>query len=260
MDAGCGSSAQAHWVQVDTAWPIWRRPGIEAAVQPRVCLSPRSPIEVLAASTPAVTAGEETLSEPRRRVYVVPVTPDEGDLMAVGVTVGGEPTLEARNRMRQQDRPLEERFMDDSTDHDAADGQPEDGSGIGWFWEQFGKALSDVEREDVETIAVPTKVVTIATLAGTHTGEWMGHAPAGRRFTGIWNVQVIAFRDGRACENRRILFRRPGVCSAMTPSRSTPGTAWSNTSHLGQFSGSADPCMTTRLPTGPPQMLVRYWN
>ena len=120
--------------------------------------------------------------------------------MAVEVTAGGGPTLEARDRMRQQDLPLEERFTPDFTDHDAADGQPDDGSGIAWFWEQFGKAFTDIEREDVETIATPTKVITISTLAGTHTGEWMGHTPTGRRFTGIRNVQVIGFRDGRASE------------------------------------------------------------
>ncbi|MFJ3378853.1 ester cyclase [Curtobacterium sp. NPDC090217] len=120
--------------------------------------------------------------------------------MAVEVTVDGEPTLTARDRMRQQDRPLEERFTVDFIDHDAADGQPSDGSGIAWFWEQFGEAFSDVQREDVETIATPTKVITISTLAGTHTGDWMGHAPTGRRFTGIRNVQVISFRDGRASE------------------------------------------------------------
>lgn len=120
--------------------------------------------------------------------------------MAVEVTVDGESTLAARDRMRQQNRPLEERFTPDFTDHDAADGQPQDGSGIAWFWEQFGKAFTDIEREDVETIATPTKVITISTLAGTHTGEWMGHAPTGRRFTGIRNVQVIGFRDGRAAE------------------------------------------------------------
>jgi predicted ester cyclase len=128
------------------------------------------------------------------------MTAGEEDVMAVEVTVGGESTLEARDRMRLQPLPLLERFTGDFTDHDAAAGQPGDGSGIAWFWEQFGKAFSDVEREDVETIATPTKVITISTLAGTHTGEWMGHPPTGRRFTGIRNVQVIGFRNGRASE------------------------------------------------------------
>ncbi|WP_423919391.1 ester cyclase [Frigoribacterium sp. 2-23] len=116
------------------------------------------------------------------------------------VTVGAQSTVEARDRMRDQARPLEERFTEDFVDHDAAPGQPAGGSGIAWFWEQFGTSFSDVERSDVETIATPSKVITISTLAGTHTGEWMGHAATGRRFTGIRNVQVIGFRDGRASE------------------------------------------------------------
>jgi hypothetical protein len=47
---------------------------------------------------------------------------DKEASVAVEVTVGGGPTLEARDRMRQQDLPLEERFTDDFTDYDAADG------------------------------------------------------------------------------------------------------------------------------------------
>lgn len=120
--------------------------------------------------------------------------------MTTEITVDGEQTLRARDRMRDTDRPLDERFDPAFQDHDAAPGQPDGGQGIAWFWEQFGKAFSDLERTDVETIATPSKVITITELAGTHTGEWQGHAPTGRRFTGIRNVQVIGFRDGRAAE------------------------------------------------------------
>lgn len=120
--------------------------------------------------------------------------------MATEITVDGEPTLAARDRMRDHDRPLDERFTADFTDHDPAPGQPSDGSGLAWFWERFGESFSDVDRQDLETIVTPTKVITISELAGTHSGEWMGHAPTGRRFTGIRNVQVIGFRDGRAAE------------------------------------------------------------
>lgn len=120
--------------------------------------------------------------------------------MATEITVDGEATLRARDRMRDQDRPLDERFDPGFTDHDPAPGQPEGGAGIAWFWEQFGTSFSDMERTDLETIVTPTKVVTISELAGTHTGEWLGHAPTGKRFTGIRNVQVIGFTDGRASE------------------------------------------------------------
>jgi predicted ester cyclase len=119
--------------------------------------------------------------------------------MATEITEGGQATLDARDRMRDQDAPLEDRFDPEFTDHDPAPGQPEDGSGIAWFWERFGESFSDLERDVIETIATPTKIVTVMDLSGTHTGEFMGHAPTGKRFT-VRNVQVIGYRDGRAVD------------------------------------------------------------
>ncbi|AMM21179.1 hypothetical protein AX769_14855 [Frondihabitans sp. PAMC 28766] len=119
--------------------------------------------------------------------------------MATEITEGGQATLEARDRMRDTDLPLNERFTDDFTDHDPAEGQPADGSGIAWFWEQFGKSFSDLDRDVIETIATPTKIITVMNLSGTHTGDFMGHAPTGKRFT-VRNVQVIGYRDGKASD------------------------------------------------------------
>lgn len=119
--------------------------------------------------------------------------------MATEITEGGQATMDAVERMRDQERPLDERFTDDFTDHDPADGQPEGGGGIAWFWETFGESFSDVDRTVLETIVTPTKFVTISDLSGTHTGEFMGHAPTGKRFT-VRNVQVIGYRDGKACD------------------------------------------------------------
>jgi predicted ester cyclase len=36
-------------------------------------------------------------------------------------------------------------------------------------------------------------------LSGTHTDEFLGHAPTGKRFT-VRNVQVLGFRDGKASD------------------------------------------------------------
>ena len=71
--------------------------------------------------------------------------------------------------------------------------------GSAWFWEQFGRSFTDIERDVVETIATPTRLVTIMDLSGTHTGEFLGHAATGRRFT-VRNVQVLGFRDGKASD------------------------------------------------------------
>jgi predicted ester cyclase len=119
--------------------------------------------------------------------------------MATEITEGGDVTLSAMERMRDTDLSPEERFDPDFTDHDAAEGQPAGGEGMAWFWEQFGRSFSDLDRNIVETVATPTKFITIMELSGTHTGEFLGHAPTGKRFT-VRNVQVIGFRDGRAVD------------------------------------------------------------
>jgi predicted ester cyclase len=119
--------------------------------------------------------------------------------MATEKTEGADATLAAIELMRDMSLPVEERFTADFTDHDPADGQPKDGSGIAWFWEQFGTSFSDLERDVLETIVTPTKFITIMNLSGTHTGEFMGHAPTGKRFT-VRNVQVVGFRDGKASD------------------------------------------------------------
>ena len=119
--------------------------------------------------------------------------------MATEIAEGGQATLDAFTRMRDASAPVEDRYTADFTDHDPAAGQPAGPSGPAWFWEQFGKSFTDIEREVIETIVTPTHLVTIMNLSGTHTGEFLGHAPTGKRFT-VRNVQVLGFRDGKASD------------------------------------------------------------
>ena len=119
--------------------------------------------------------------------------------MATEIAEGGQATLDAFARMRDASVPVEDRYNADFTDHDPAAGQPAGPSGPAWFWEQFGQSFTDIEREVIETIATPTHLVTIMNLSGTHTGEFLGHAPTGKRFT-VRNVQVLGFRDGKASD------------------------------------------------------------
>ena len=120
--------------------------------------------------------------------------------MATEVTEGAQGTLAAAKRVADQSLPVEDRFTSDFTDHDPAAGQPTGATGPAWFWEQFGKSFSDLDRDVIETIATPTKLITIMNLSGTHTGDFMGHAATGKRFT-VRNVQVMGFRDGKACDS-----------------------------------------------------------
>jgi predicted ester cyclase len=116
--------------------------------------------------------------------------------MATEITPGAEHVLESLGKVVDQSVPIEERFDPDFVDHDPADGQPQGGGGLAWYWEGFAGSFSDVDRQIIETIATPTHVVTVMDLSGTHTGEWMGYPPTGKRFT-VRNVQVMGLKDGR---------------------------------------------------------------
>jgi predicted ester cyclase len=119
--------------------------------------------------------------------------------VATEITEGGQATLDAFARMRDASLPLEDRFDADFTDHDPAAGQPAGPAGVAWYWEQFGKSFTDIERDVIEIIATPTRLTTIMNLSATHTGEFLGHAATGKRFT-VRNVQVVGFRDGKASD------------------------------------------------------------
>lgn len=119
--------------------------------------------------------------------------------MTTEVTEGGQAAFDAFARMRDASLPLEERYNADFTDHDPADGQPAGPAGIAWYWEQFGTSFTDIERDVIDTIATPTRLTTIMNLSATHTGEFLGHAATGKRFT-VRNVQVVGFRAGKASD------------------------------------------------------------
>lgn len=119
--------------------------------------------------------------------------------MATEITEGGQATLDLMGTLANQSLPLEQRFVDSFVDHDPAPGQPEDGSGLAWYWGQFADSFSDVEREVVETIATPEHLITVMDLTATHTGDFLGHPATGKRFT-VRNVQVAKFVDGRMSE------------------------------------------------------------
>jgi predicted ester cyclase len=110
--------------------------------------------------------------------------------MAIEITPGAENVIESL------ERPAEVQFDPNFVDHDPAEGEPHGGGGLAWYWEGFGASFSDIERRTIETIATPGHLTTVEDLSGRHTGEWMGHAPTGKRFT-VRAVQVIALKDGR---------------------------------------------------------------
>ena len=120
------------------------------------------------------------------------------------VLEGAQANLDLMQRRREamsrgDTAGVEAAFADGFVDHDPADGQPGGAAGLTWYWAGFEAAFSDVEREQEHTVATPEHVITVTRLSGTHTGEYRGHAPTGRRFT-VRSVQVMRVADGAIVE------------------------------------------------------------
>ena len=54
--------------------------------------------------------------------------------------------------------------------------------------------------EVIELIAEGDTVVGRFTCSATHLGDWLGHAPTGRRFEAVDEVGIYRVRDGRIVE------------------------------------------------------------
>jgi predicted ester cyclase len=61
----------------------------------------------------------------------------------------------------------------------------------------FRASFPDVHMEIAELIAEGDKVVGRFTCSATHSGEWLGRAPTGRRFEQVDEVSIFRFRDGK---------------------------------------------------------------
>lgn len=64
---------------------------------------------------------------------------------------------------------------------------------IGPFLDSF----TDLEMEIVDLVAEEQTVAARFVCSGTHTGDWLGHPPTGRRFRRVPEVYFFEFNDGR---------------------------------------------------------------
>jgi predicted ester cyclase len=63
--------------------------------------------------------------------------------------------------------------------------------------EPFRASFPDIHMEVIDLIAEGDKVVGRFTCSATHLGEWLGHAPTGRRFERVDEVAIFRLRDGK---------------------------------------------------------------
>jgi hypothetical protein len=61
----------------------------------------------------------------------------------------------------------------------------------------FRASFPDVHMEVVELIAESDKVAGRFTCSSTHLGDWLDHAPTGRRFERVDEVAIFRLRNGR---------------------------------------------------------------
>ena len=61
----------------------------------------------------------------------------------------------------------------------------------------FRASFPDMRMDVVDLIAEGDKVVGRFTCSGTHLGDWLGHAPTGRRFEAVDEVYIFRLREGR---------------------------------------------------------------
>jgi predicted ester cyclase len=64
----------------------------------------------------------------------------------------------------------------------------------------FQASFSDIAMDVVELIAEGDKVMGRFACSGTHTRDWRGHPPTGRRFERVDEVYVFRLEDGRIVE------------------------------------------------------------
>ncbi len=61
----------------------------------------------------------------------------------------------------------------------------------------FRQSFPDMHMEVIDLIAENDNVAGRFTCSATHLGEWLGHAPSGRRFEAVDEVYIFLFRDGK---------------------------------------------------------------
>ncbi|HEX2084085.1 MAG TPA: ester cyclase, partial [Solirubrobacteraceae bacterium] len=64
----------------------------------------------------------------------------------------------------------------------------------------FRASFPDVRMETVELVAEGDAVAGRFRCSATHTGEWRGRPPTGRRFEDVDEVYFFHLRDGRIAE------------------------------------------------------------
>jgi predicted ester cyclase len=102
----------------------------------------------------------------------------------------------------EQDKDLVRRFIDEVMNAGRLDlldtfYSPELAPTARRWIEPFRVSFPDMRMEIVDLIAEDDKVVGWFRCSGTHLGDWLGHAPTGKRFTRVDEVYFFRIENGR---------------------------------------------------------------
>jgi len=124
-------------------------------------------------------------------------------------------TTAARNRERQRefvevlqnegqlDR-IEEFVHPEFVDHSAPPGLPGGPEGVRAILGAIRQAFPDHDADVIHLVAEGDLVATHKTFTGTHTGDFFGMAPTGKRGT-IRVIDIVRYRDGLVAEHWNVV-------------------------------------------------------
>jgi steroid delta-isomerase-like uncharacterized protein len=96
---------------------------------------------------------------------------------------------------------LDELVTDDVVDHEEGlPGQPEGKEGVIFFVNALRGAFSDIRATVGQSLESGDLAAAQVTIAGKHTGEWMGVPPSDKSFE-IEAIDIIRVEDGKCAEH-----------------------------------------------------------
>ena len=95
---------------------------------------------------------------------------------------------------------LDEVTADDYVDRTPSPGQAADIQGLKDWLRATRAAFPDARFTIEDELIEGDRIVTRSTLSGTHTGEFQGLPPTGKRFA-VQSIDILRVRDGKAVEH-----------------------------------------------------------
>ena len=95
---------------------------------------------------------------------------------------------------------LDELLADDLVEHEVIPGLAPNKEGVKQFFAMFRAGFSDLQMEPHEMLSEGDIVCARVITTGTHTGEFMGVPPTGKRIE-MDTIDIVRVRDGQAVEH-----------------------------------------------------------